>query len=580
MKMFGTNGIRGVVNEYMSSELALKVGKSIAKVMGPGRIAVAKDTRTSADMVAFAVESGLLSMGVDVIDLGMVPTPALQYYVKTHSDVVAGVMITASHNPPEFNGIKCVSSDGTECSHEEEAAIEDAYEKELECPGWDGIGSVVHVADAGEAYIDAVVGKVDAEAIRNAGIKACLDCSNGAASFTTPLLMKKLGVTVTTINASADGRFPGHYSEPTEDNLENLKRITAETGSDLGFAHDGDADRCVFVTGSGRYVPGDQSLAILGRSAVKRDGSRTVVTTVATSSVVEEAVRSVGGEVVYTAVGSPVVARRMIHDGAAFGGEENGGLIFADHQYCRDGAMAIARMLEAVVKNGPLDEQVDSLPRFFTIKGAVACPDGLKDPVIKTIADRHRNEKVCLVDGLRIDYEDGWVLMRPSGTEPKFRVYSESKDKAVAEDRSRRFLEEVGAVMADLSRGRPFGCFLMRSVRGDTHLRAGPGDVLEGPRQRGRPDAPSERDSRRRLRPRPGDLPQGQGDVGMRSVSCRDQIRPHTGRAVGEREEHRSHPLRRVLDRVPGRRRRMVSGQALQADVIRTRRVQHGGLRL
>ncbi|MBR4697596.1 MAG: phosphoglucosamine mutase [Candidatus Methanomethylophilaceae archaeon] len=450
MKMFGTNGIRGVVNGYMSSELALKVGKSIAKVLGPGSIAIAKDTRTSADMITCAVESGLLAMGVDVVDLGMVPTPALQYYVKTHDDVVAGVMITASHNPPEFNGIKCVSADGTECSHEEEAAIEDAYESEIVCPGWDGVGSVRHVSDAGEAYIDAVVKNVDADAIRKAGIKAVLDCSNGAASNTTPLLMKKLGVKVVTLNASPDGRFPGHYSEPTEDNLGDLKRMTAETGSDLGFAHDGDADRCVFVTGSGRYVPGDQSLAILGRSAVQKNGGGVVVTTVATSCVVEEAVKSVGGTVEYTAVGSPVVARRMISNGALFGGEENGGLIFADHQYCRDGAMSIAKMIEAVVLRGSLDEQVDSLPKFVTIKAAVSCPDNLKDATIKEIAHRHEGERINLTDGLRIDYDDGWVLMRPSGTEPKFRVYSESKDKAVAEERSKRFLEEAGAVISSL----------------------------------------------------------------------------------------------------------------------------------
>ena len=440
MKMFGTNGIRGVVNGYMTAELALKVGKSIAKVLGPGTIAVAKDTRTSADMVSCAVEAGLLSMGADVADLGMVPTPALQYYVKTHPDVVAGVMITASHNPPEFNGIKCVSSDGTECSHEEEAAIEDAYESEIACPGWDGVGSVRRVSDAGEAYVDAVVRNVDVRAVREAGLKVCLDCSNGAASQTTPLLMKRLGVRAVAINASQDGRFPGHYSEPTESNLEDLKRLVVETGSDLGIAHDGDADRCVFVTGSGRFVPGDLSLAILGRSAVKRNGGGEVVTTVATSCVVEEAVKSVGGNVAYTAVGSPVVARRMIEGGSIFGGEENGGLIFADHQFCRDGAMSAAKMLEAVASGGSLDEQVDSLPRFYTIKAAVECPADLKGVVIKEIARRCEGGRLNQKDGLRIDYDDGWVLLRPSGTEPKFRVYSESRDEKVAKERSERFL--------------------------------------------------------------------------------------------------------------------------------------------
>ena len=292
---------------------------------------------------------------------------------------------------------------------------------------------------------------MDAAAIRAAGLKVCLDCSNGAASYTSPMLLKKLGVKVITLNSAADGRFPGHYSEPTENNLSDLKKMVSETGCDIGIAHDGDADRCVFVTGSGRYVPGDQALAILGRSAVSGNGGGEVVTTVATSAVVEEAVRSAGGTVAYTAVGSPVVARRMMADGALFGGEENGGLIFADHQFCRDGAMGLAKMLETVALSGPLDKLVDSLPVFTTFKEAVFCEDALKRKVIETIASRHKNENINLTDGLRIDYDDGWVLLRPSGTEPKFRVYSESKDPGTAKKRSVRFLEETESVKSELS---------------------------------------------------------------------------------------------------------------------------------
>ncbi len=451
MKMFGTNGIRGVVNGYMSPELALRTGKAIAKVLGPGPIAVARDTRTSADMISCAVMSGITSMGADILDLGMTPTPSLQYYVKTRPGVTGGVMITASHNPPEFNGIKCISGDGTECTPQEEEAIENEYEKDPKGPGWESIGSVRRVSGAGEEYIDAVISRVDAAAIRAAGLKICLDCSNGAASYTSPMLLKKLGVKVITLNSTADGRFPGHYSEPTENNLSDLKKMVSETGCDIGIAHDGDADRCVFVTGSGRYVPGDQALAILGRSAVSKNGGGEVVTTVATSAVVEEAVKSAGGTVAYTAVGSPVVARRMMADGALFGGEENGGLIFADHQFCRDGAMGLAKMLETVALSGPLDKLVDSLPVFTTFKEAVFCEDALKQKVIETIASRHKNENINLTDGLRIDYEDGWVLLRPSGTEPKFRVYSESKDPGTAKKRSVRFLEETESVKSELS---------------------------------------------------------------------------------------------------------------------------------
>lgn len=451
MKMFGTNGIRGVANEYLSCELALQVGKAIATVLGPGPIALAMDTRVSSPMVRSSVSSGLMAMGVDVHDLGMVPTPALQYYVRTHDDVSGGVMITASHNPPEFNGIKCISADGTECSHEEESAIEDAYGTELAGAPWDRVGTVIRVPGADEAYIDAVVAKVDADAIRSAGLTVVLDCANGASVLTSPMLMRALGVRAVTINGNPDGLFPGHYSEPTEDNLGDLKRMVVGIGADMGIAHDGDADRCVFVTGKGEYVPGDRSLALIARSLVVANGGGEVVTTVATSSVVGDVVEAEGGTMAYTAVGSPVVARRMIEDNGIFGGEENGGLIFSDHQFCRDGAMAAARMLEAVAKHGPLQDQVDTLPKYCTVKDAVACTDEVKPLIIGRMAEMHNDLRLNTVDGLRIDYDDGWVLLRPSGTEPKFRIYSESKDPEVARSRADMFKAEFEEIVKGLT---------------------------------------------------------------------------------------------------------------------------------
>ncbi len=451
MKMFGTNGIRGVANEYLSCELALQVGKAIATVLGPGPIALAMDTRVSSPMVRSSVSSGLMAMGVDVHDLGMVPTPALQYYVRTHDDVSGGVMITASHNPPEFNGIKCISADGTECSHEEESAIEDAYGTELAGAPWDRVGTVIRVPGADEAYIDAVVAKVDADAIRSAGLTVVLDCANGASVLTSPMLMRALGVRAVTINGNPDGLFPGHYSEPTEDNLGDLKRMVVGIGADMGIAHDGDADRCVFVTGKGEYVPGDRSLALIARSLVVANGGGEVVTTVATSSVVGDVVEAEGGTMAYTAVGSPVVARRMIEDNGIFGGEENGGLIFSDHQFCRDGAMAAARMLEAVAKHGPLQDQVDTLPKYCTVKDAVACTDEVKSLIIGRMAEMHNDLRLNTVDGLRIDYDDGWVLLRPSGTEPKFRIYSESKDPEVARSRADMFKAEFEEIVKGLT---------------------------------------------------------------------------------------------------------------------------------
>lgn len=450
-RMFGTNGVRGIVNEDMCCELALRMGRSIGDVLGK-RIAVAVDPRTSSIMLKDSLCAGLVSVGADVLDLGMVPTPALQHYIKMRDDIEGGVMITASHNPPEFNGIKCIAGDGTECTKEQEDAIEASYHKGVGTVGWDSIGTVERIEGAAEEYIDSVVSEIDIASIREAGLKVVLDCANGCSCVTSPLLMERLGIAAIVLNGEPDMRHPGHLSEPTAENLGELVSTVKETGADLGIAHDGDADRCVFVTSDGRYVPGDVALALLSRYLLGKMGGGKVVVTVATSMIVEQTARMSGGETVYTAVGSPIVAREMARDGAVFGGEENGGLIFADHQFCRDGAMGAAVMLECLVKKGDIGEQMDSLPSFRTIKKAVRCPEELKDKVTELIASEHPGDRMDRTDGLKFLYDDGWVLLRPSGTEPKYRIYSESRDPAVAERRSSDFEREFNEAVARLSR--------------------------------------------------------------------------------------------------------------------------------
>lgn len=439
-RMFGTNGVRGVVNQDMTAELALQMGKAIGTVFGKV-VAIATDTRVSSDMIKYAVSSGLMFTGCDVRDLGVVPTPALQYYVKNRSDVTGGVMITASHNPPEFNGIKCVSPDGTEASRAEEELVEECYETEISSVPWEAIGHMEKIVNAGEEYIDAVISLVDVNTIREANLQVCLDCANGAACGTSPQLLKKLGVRAITLNSNPQGEFPGHLSEPTEDNLADLKKLTRSTGSNLGIAHDGDADRCVFVTSEGEFVSGDKSLALMAKYILsEKDGK--VYTPVSSSAMVEEVVVETGGILKYTAVGSPTVARKMIENGAIFGGEENGGLIFPEMQYCRDGAMSIAKMLECIAVSGPLETQLSELPVYHTYKLKVACPNELKEELMAAMAEFGSDAmNQDNTDGLKLNYEDGWVLIRPSGTEPIYRIYSESKDDTVAKDRSTRFYD-------------------------------------------------------------------------------------------------------------------------------------------
>jgi len=441
-RLFGTNGVRGIVNEDMTPEFALQMGKAIGTVMG-GVLAIATDTRPSADMIKAAVSSGMTAVGVNVIDLGILPTPALQYYVKTHKNVSGGVMITASHNPPMYNGIKCIMQDGTEADRKDEDRIEEAFYKKIPGVSWEYAGTMQTVKGAGEDYVDSILSKVDAGSIRKAGLKVSLDCANGAACETSPLLLRKLNVTVTTINCFPEGRSPGRLSEPTEENLKDLLSLTRTSGSDLGIAHDGDADRCIFVTGDGEYVSGDKTLALLSKYILSKKKGL-VVTTVGTSAVVEEAVKEAGGEIELTAVGAPVVARKMIErKDAVFGGEENGGLIFPEEQYCRDGGMAIAKMLEYIVKEGPLKTQVSKLPVYYTVKKKIECPNEMKKQVMDRIAKESAGARIDPTDGIKVIFDDGWVLARPSGTEPAFRIYSESKNEATAMKRAAKYEDVV-----------------------------------------------------------------------------------------------------------------------------------------
>lgn len=444
-RLFGTNGIRGVVNEDMGAQLALDMGKAIGTYMG-GKVAIATDSRTSADMMRCAVSAGLISTGVEVLDLGMLATPVLQYYVK-NSGVKGGIMITASHNPPQFNGIKCVDYDGTEMPRSKEEMIEAIYHsKGFTQRSWRLVGSIRPVHGVGQSYCNAVRRLVDAPAIADAKLTVVLDCANGAGAATSPSLLEQLGVRAITLNANPQGTFPGHESEPTPENLKDLMAMVKATGADLGVAHDGDADRTIFVDDQGNYLYGDKSLALVAGYVVREKGGGTVVTPVSTSSCVEDVVNRVGGKMVYTKVGSPIVARRMMEENAVFGGEENGGLIFPEHQYCRDGAMTMAKVLEIVAKEGKLSQLMTHMPSYALDKRKLECRNGIKEKVMEDLLVCFKDMRTDATDGVKVFFKNGWALVRPSGTEPIFRIYSEGRTGEAAKmigDRCEKELSEI-----------------------------------------------------------------------------------------------------------------------------------------
>jgi phosphomannomutase/phosphoglucomutase len=448
-KLFGTNGIRGVVNEDMNCNLALGIGMAwgtyLKRSIKRPKVAIGTDARLSNHMLKNAISAGLIATGCDVVDTGLVPTPTLQYTVK-EKNFDSGVIITASHNPPHFNGIKGVASDGTEFSKDIEEEIEKIYfKKDFALSNWKEVGNFSTWDGSIDLYINGILNAVDVNIIKKKKFHVVLDCGNGAGSLVTPKLLKKLECKITELYCKPDGTFPGHNSEPLPENLQELIGKVPNVKADLGAAQDGDADRAIFIDEKGSYIWGDKSLALGAKYATIKNGG-IAVTPVTTSSCFDDVVKQNNGKVIHTAVGSPIVARVMMDKKSVFGGEENGGLIFPELQYCRDSAMSIAKILEIMAKeNKKLSELIDEIPKYEVYKTKMPCPNDKKEIVMKTLAKQTKDDssviKVDETDGVKLYLKDGWVLMRPSGTEPIFRVYSESKDKKRSEEIANKYKE-------------------------------------------------------------------------------------------------------------------------------------------
>lgn len=432
-RLFGTNGIRGIVGETMTSDLAVRVGRALGTHWGPGTVALARDTRLSGPMLSRAVAAGLMSAGIEVLDLGVMPTPAAQYYVHTTKGLKGAVVVTASHNPREFNGLKAIDGRGMEMAREEEESIERVYfEERYASADWAAIGGIRPEPGGIERYLEAIQSRVDVEAIRKRAFTVGVDPGNGAGCLTSPYLLRSLGCRVVTIHGQPDGAFPGRFPEPTAEHLVDLQRMVPQVHADFGVAHDGDADRAIFIDETGSFLMGDLTLALLARAALARTPGL-VVTPVSTSSLIDDVVGAAGGRVLRTRVGSPIVARTMLDQGAVFGGEENGGVIFPEHQFCRDGGMALAKILELLARGDvSLSKLVAGLPRYSLEKAAVEVPTAQRDEVLAGIVQLVKGRKVETIDGVKIHADDGAVLVRPSGTEPLFRIYAEARTPARA----------------------------------------------------------------------------------------------------------------------------------------------------
>ncbi len=429
MQLFGTSGIRAIVSKDLVS-LAFKVGMAVGETYG--NVVIGSDTRTSGDVLKHAVISGLLAAGAGCDDAGVVPTPTLAYITRKYD---AGIIITASHNPPEYNGMKLVNPDGSAFVSAQRKQIEEAVLGDnFTFAPWDEIKGDSVRNGVIEEHIDRILQDFTAEL----KLKVVVDAGCGAASLVTPPLLEKLGCEVIAQDCHPCGCFPRGI-EPTESNLKKLIEATSAHGAALGIAHDGDADRMMAVDDRGRFISGDRLLAIFARSVRAKE----VVTTIDASMAIDE----MGFKVRRTSVGDTYVSEEL-RNGGDFGGEPSGSWIFPGISFCPDGIYAAAQ-IAAIASRQKLSELVDSIPGYPILRGDISS-EGVVMAGLESSLMTLKPLSTSNVDGVKLNFEDGWLLVRASGTEPKIRLTAEAK----SEKRVRQLYDIGLRTIKDSVRGR------------------------------------------------------------------------------------------------------------------------------
>jgi phosphoglucosamine mutase len=448
-RLFGTSGIRGVVDQDLSPDFCRRAALAIGTTLPQSStLCVATDTRISRDVIKDAVTTGLLSCGVNVVDLGILPTPALALLTR-ESGFDAGIMVTASHNPPEFNGIKLFTENSLGYSQAQEADIEEVFLQERFRQGKRG---TLERRDMKQKYLSFIKGKLaKSEAISR--LKVVVDPGNGAASRFASDIFVQLGFDVLPVNDEPNGLFPGRSPEPKEDTLQGTVDFLRQRNADLAICFDGDADRVVFCDKEG-FLGFNEPIAFISRLAVKRTGKKKVATTVETGTLLDLAVKDLGAEVVRGRVGDVPVAHLAQQLDAALGVEQVGVYIMPEAGYYPDSIFASLFLLSQIGDAGEIRQFFQGIPRLFFDKAKISCPNELKEPVMARVKEKAgilSPDEVSTLDGLRLQFADSWMLIRPSGTEPVIRVIAESMSQKRTDELIRKG-EELVRSLTEASR--------------------------------------------------------------------------------------------------------------------------------
>lgn len=427
-RLFGSSGIRGEVNTFLTPQLTLYIGQALVTCSKAKRVLLGLDTRTSSPMLEHALTAGVISCGASILRQGLIPTPVLAYLTKTLK-ADAGVMITASHNPPQYNGLKLFNSDTTAYQMTQQVAIEGLItNKKFSLAPFEKLGTVLDV-DEVQQYVERVTRNVVFKKRWN----LVIDTGNGATSLLAPRIFRDLKCNTIVINSHPDGYFPGRTPEPSKKAVKSLCGMVRELNADFGVAYDGDGDRMITVDEKGEIAPLDQILAVYAAHRMETSRKKVVVTTVEASMCIQEMVESMDGTVIRTKVGDTNVAEATREHDATFGGEPCGAWIHPEYSYCPDGILSTILLLQALEEaDQRLSNFVSRAPKYLLLRQNIHCPNQDKTSLLRKIGeslpkifpDAGEQSKI---DGFHLTLSEGWLLVRSSGTEPMIRVTAEAK---------------------------------------------------------------------------------------------------------------------------------------------------------
>ncbi len=445
-KFFGTNGIRGVFSEDFTLEFVHDMTLAIGTYFARGPILIGFDGRESSPVICKVISSALNSIGINCNVAGIVPTPCLEFAVKTLG-YSGGIMITASHNPPQYNGIKPAAKDGVEISREDELIIEDIYTQKSWIKNADNWGETGREERTVETYLKGIISHVDSKLIESKNFKVVLDLGNGVQAVSAPDFCKMLHCETLLVNQNIDGSFPGRGSEPTPQNLSELSKTVVENNADFGIAFDGDGDRSIFCDNKGNVLTGDKSALLLTQHILKKNPNSLIITCLNSGSNIEVMAEKFNSKVIRTKVGSVEVSRKMVATDALIGFEENGGFMYGKHNQVRDGCMALALMLELLATGKSLSDEIDSLPPSFTTKDKVSCSAENASKLIISLKEKFPSSDTT--DGIKITIDSkNWVMIRSSGTEPIVRIYAEAKSQEKLDTLMSEYIKKVKSIIS------------------------------------------------------------------------------------------------------------------------------------